>query len=92
MVKTRKSTMNSEFIVLVISGGKEEAEISKVSASFITEKLENIKINYKTISISDYCNLNDLIQKISSEFNIQKTYVIPCIHGAPGESGEIQAL
>ena len=84
--------MNSEFIVLVISGGKEEAEISKISASFITKKLDKININYETTCLNDYSSLNVLIQQLPTKFNPEKTYVIPCIHGAPGESGEIQAL
>ena len=87
----------SSFPVVIFYGGNEEKEISVVSKNFIEKSLQSYK-EIEVISI----NYNEFIKsgthKISNNTItyenriIKNPYVIPCIHGKPGESGHIQAL
>ena len=95
----------SKNVLLICGGGGTEHEISLISAKYITSKLSlipEVKIIYlciekdgrRTNEINQECEL----RKAGEVFNreTQKTisldYAIPCIHGPPGENGQIQAV
>lgn len=85
-------TMGKERNTIIIHGGAEESAISKISASYISEKITKIGLKSEEVNLNEFDNLHNLFKFITHNHSINDTYIIPCIHGAPGESGEIQNL
>jgi D-alanine-D-alanine ligase len=83
-------------------GDGSEHDISLTSADFIEKKLrETAEFNVIRITLhKDYwetadggrCFLNNLRELVSGQNKIADIdYVVPCIHGFPGETGDIQS-
>ena len=94
--------MNTKTIMLLCGGGESEHEISLKSSMYIEENLKNIpNVEYIKVEIKKngwYCpngdkvffDLDGNLNMTTSKLKID--YVIPCIHGYPGETGDIQSL
>ena len=83
--------------VVLFFGGKEEKTISEISKNYIEQILNSIEeVNLTCIEIDDFFNSKECSfskNKIHyKDKGIHSPYVIPCIHGVPGESGHFQAL
>ncbi|WP_434361522.1 D-alanine--D-alanine ligase [Parasalinivibrio latis] len=94
--------MTSKNVLLLCGGGSSEHEVSLVSAGYLMSELSKIEgVNPIQVEITNEgWKLND---GTVAELNLQKKlvsesgstsidYVVPCIHGYPGETGEIQAF
>lgn len=95
----------SKNVLLICGGGGSEHDISLISAKYIESKLALIP-ELKTIYLcieKDGRRLNRLgqdceLRKAGEVYNketgelIVLDYAIPCIHGPPGENGQIQAV
>lgn len=95
-------------ILLLCGGGSQEHEVSLVSANFLQAQLElNPEFNvlrveidkqgawvYQTNDAARRVELDVFHQSIKEESlgEIKIDYAIPCIHGFPGETGDIQSL
>ncbi len=89
--------------VLLFGGGSSEHEISQLSANYIKSNLDTLNsVEVSMVEITDNgwllqsgeeCYL-DIHSKelVSGEARQAVDYVIPCIHGYPGETGDIQSL
>ncbi len=90
-------------ILLLCGGGSSEHEISLLSANFVEEQLnliENIHVTRVEIKNEGwmtgkgelvYLDINT--KCLCSEYTNQEIdFIIPCIHGFPGETGDIQSL
>lgn len=88
-------------IVLVYGGEGSEHEISKISASYIQEQIDSSKFNLQVFELDK--NFNFIQDSKSFTLTPNKTlahkgetveidYVIPCLHGYPGETGDIQSI
>ena len=97
--------MSKKNILLICGGGGEEHEISLVSAQYIKESIESLnEYNVFYVEIKkDGSRVNEageqvelrkggLLFQINTQEEIKLHYAIPCIHGPPGETGEIQAV
>ncbi len=97
--------MKNPNILLFCGGGGTEHEISLISANYIKEKLQLIEnINIFHIEITkdghrvdehgEQCELRKAGELFfrNSEATIKIDFIIPCFHGSPGETGEIQAV
>lgn len=89
-------------ILLACGGDGSEHEISLTSAQYINTKLNEIKDVqvHKVILHRDYwetenkekCFLNNKKELIiENKESIKIDYVVPCIHGFPGETGDFQS-
>ncbi|GEM76412.1 D-alanine--D-alanine ligase [Vibrio sagamiensis] len=90
-------------VLLLCGGGSSEHEVSLMSANFVEQQLnliENIQVvrveikNDKWLTDqgeSVYLNINSK-QLCSKDSSIQIDFIVPCIHGFPGETGDIQSL
>ncbi|MEK2098161.1 D-alanine--D-alanine ligase [Vibrio parahaemolyticus] len=90
-------------ILLLCGGGSSEHEISLLSANFVEQQLnliQNAKVTRVEIKnegwVTDqgelvYLDLNTK-QLCSNESNQTVDFIVPCIHGFPGETGDIQSL
>lgn len=90
-------------ILLLCGGGSSEHEISLLSANFVEQQLnliQNVKVTRVEIKnegwVTDqgelvYLDLNTK-QLCSNEPNQTIDFIVPCIHGFPGETGDIQSL
>ncbi|MCO4793437.1 MAG: D-alanine--D-alanine ligase [Bacteriovoracaceae bacterium] len=97
--------MDSKNILLICGGGGTEHEISLTSAAFIQEslnKISSIRPYYVEIS-KDGSRVNDKGEQVElrkggflynhqTEELITLHFAIPCFHGPPGETGEIQSV
>lgn len=92
-------------VLLICGGGGSEHNISLVSAKYIESKLALIpEVNTIYICIEkdgrrlnhkgQECELRKAGEVFNRETNelVQLDYAIPCIHGPPGENGQIQAV
>jgi D-alanine-D-alanine ligase len=92
-------------VLLICGGGGSEHDISLVSADYIKSKLELIEdINLLYLVIEkDSSRKNEKgqdceLRKAGEVYNRETKqttkldYVIPCFHGPPGETGQIQAV
>ena len=90
-------------ILLLCGGGGSEHEISIVSAKYLAEclaKIDDVKVYAIEICLDGRWRQQKDQQEV--ELNgrhliitgkrIEINYVIPCIHGPPGETGDLQAL
>jgi D-alanine-D-alanine ligase len=89
--------------LLLFGGGSSEHEISQLSANFIRTNLDTLQdVSVSMVEITDSgwtnvegkeCYLDIHSQELVTGDLVQKVdYVIPCIHGYPGETGDIQSL
>lgn len=90
-------------ILLLCGGGSAEHEVSIVSANFLESQLNlNPKFDVTRVEITQEgwrCNdghlvVLDLNKKalVNEHCDVKVDYVVPCIHGFPGETGDIQSL
>jgi D-alanine-D-alanine ligase len=92
-------------VLLICGGGSSEHDISLLSAKFILNKLklvEGITPHYMCIEANgdridiegNKCELRKAgyLIKENAQEPIYLNYAIPCIHGYPGETGDIQSL
>lgn len=89
-------------ILLLCGGDGSEHDISLVSAAYIKEQLEKsqdfniiqvvIHRNYWETSDGSQASLgmDRILKTEKSQFRVD--YAIPCIHGIPGETGDIQSF
>ncbi|SKA63435.1 D-alanine--D-alanine ligase [Enterovibrio nigricans] len=95
--------MNPTQVLLLCGGGGAEHEVSLVSANYVESELRKLpsvsvirveltkENGWKDMDGQD-CRLNmDKTLNIGNE-TVSIDYVIPCIHGFPGETGDIQSL
>lgn len=92
-------------VLLICGGGSTEHEISLISAKFLLEQLRLIPgVNPYYLCIEkdgrrlnlegQDCELRkagEVFNKVTEELT-SLHYAIPCIHGPPGENGQIQAV
>lgn len=90
-------------ILLLCGGGSAEHEVSLVSANYLESQLKlNAKFNVTRVEITKdgwkcsdgHLVVLDLNQKalVGEHIKLDIDYVVPCIHGFPGETGDIQSL
>ncbi|EIO4082912.1 D-alanine--D-alanine ligase [Vibrio parahaemolyticus] len=90
-------------ILLLCGGGSSEHEISLLSANFVEQQLnliQNVKVTRVEIKNEGWVtNQGELVyldlntkQLCSNESNQTIDFIVPCIHGFPGETGDIQSL
>ncbi|MDF4257794.1 D-alanine--D-alanine ligase [Vibrio parahaemolyticus] len=90
-------------ILLLCGGGSSEHEISLLSANFVEQQLnliQNVKVTRVEIKNEGWVtNKGELVyldlntkQLCSNESNQTIDFIVPCIHGFPGETGDIQSL
>ena len=83
--------------IIILHGGNEEAEISNVSADYIMNKINQISFGGRKfkpclINLKNYPNEIELLNFLNENYPPIETYVIPCVHGHPGESGTLPLL
>ncbi|MGF1759999.1 D-alanine--D-alanine ligase [Photobacterium sagamiensis] len=94
--------MSSIHVLLLCGGGSAEHEVSLVSANYIEEQLKRIEdITYTRVEMKEDgwfdtnntpCQLNlDRSLQVGDE-KTSVNYVIPCVHGYPGETGDLQSF
>jgi D-alanine-D-alanine ligase len=90
-------------ILLLCGGGSAEHEVSLISATYLESQLKlNPKFNVTRVEITedgwkcsdDHLVVLDLNQKalVGERLKLDVDYVVPCIHGFPGETGDVQSL
>ncbi len=88
-------------ILLLAGGGSTEHEISLISAQYIESKIDKEKYKvFKVIIDKDFtwkfenqiCELSNKKELRLSDRIIKIDCAIPCIHGFPGETGDIQSF
>ncbi|PSW67228.1 D-alanine--D-alanine ligase [Photobacterium leiognathi subsp. mandapamensis] len=95
--------MSSIHVLLLCGGGSAEHEVSLVSANFIEEQLKTINgVTYTRVEMTKNdgwldsenrpCELNLDKTLIVGDQEVAIDYVIPCVHGFPGETGDLQSL
>lgn len=95
--------MTKHQVLLLCGGGGAEHEISLLSAEFLATQLAGIEdVNLIRVEMRDnqwldmdnglayHLGLDGVLR--SEKSGIHLDYVIPCIHGYPGETGDIQSL
>lgn len=96
--------MEQKNILLLCGGGYSEHDISLISASYLKDQLsahQSFELFFVEITKDGrwveekrgHCHLN-LKRELcfSSSQKIPLHYAIPCLHGPPGENGDIQSL
>lgn len=95
--------MNNINILLLCGGGSAEHEVSLVSANYLKQELENITdFNVTRVEITsegwieesgDRVHLDLHTHELCSDNLKHKIdFIVPCIHGFPGETGDIQSM
>ncbi len=97
--------MAKKNILLICGGGGTEHDISLISAKYILEKLQQIpecsahylcieRDGRRTNLKGEDCELRKAgeIYNRETQETIHLDYAIPCIHGPPGENGQIQSV
>ncbi|YCO02093.1 D-alanine--D-alanine ligase [Vibrio sp. VNB-15] len=90
-------------ILLLCGGCSSEHEISLLSADFVEQQLnliENVKVTRVEIKNEGWVtNQNELVyldlnakQLCSETSSLAVDFIVPCIHGFPGETGDIQSM
>lgn len=92
-------------VLLLCGGGGTEHDISLMSANYLSETLKKIEgVDHIKVEIGkdskwrtskgELCEFrhDKTLFLIESKKLIPISYAIPCIHGPPGETGEIQSL
>jgi D-alanine-D-alanine ligase len=76
--------MQKKRVLLLCGGGGPEHEISLISAKYIEKILSQIpQLDLTIKELKTFPEKEDLLET---------EYIIPCIHGPPGETGEVQAF
>ncbi len=95
--------MTQTTILLLCGGGSSEHEVSLVSADFIQQQLE-LTNGFEVVRVEMkkdgwYTQHGELayLDTNSGSLNFAETslhidFVVPCIHGFPGETGDIQSM
>lgn len=87
-------------ILLVKGGGGSEHDISLISSKYLESQINLEKFNVYPVEIDkkfqwkindSVCELNFKKELITKDSTIKIDAVIPCIHGFPGETGDIQS-
>lgn len=92
-------------VIIICGGGSDEHDISLVSANYIQSQLTKFSdINMIKVTLDSsgnfteesgqsvsFNNQRQLINNQTNEFT-KVDFVIPCIHGFPGETGDIQSF
>lgn len=87
-------------VLVIKGGGASEHEISLISSKYIEEKIDRklfevfpveIDKNFKWKYDGLECELNFNKELIFKDSKIKIDAVIPCLHGFPGETGNIQS-
>ncbi len=96
--------MTYQNILLLCGGGSSEHEVSLVSANYLEQQLKQVEdFNIIRVEITDQAWLCDgdkhvELDLITSQLKgehysaVKIDFVVPCIHGFPGETGDIQSL
>ncbi|MGF1723640.1 D-alanine--D-alanine ligase [Photobacterium nomapromontoriensis] len=94
--------MSSIHVLLLCGGGAAEHEVSLVSANFVEQNLQQIDgIRYTRVEMKSDgwfnvegvpCQLNLDRSLLIGDDRINIDYVIPCVHGFPGETGDLQSF
>jgi D-alanine-D-alanine ligase len=90
-------------ILLLCGGGSSEHEISLLSANFVEQQLNLIEnINVTRVEIKNEGWMTDQGELVYLDLNTKRLcsegsnqvidFIVPCIHGFPGETGDIQSL
>lgn len=90
-------------ILLLCGGGSSEHEISLLSANFVEQQLKLIEnIQVTRVEIKNEGWINDQGELVYLDLNTKHLcsenanqaidFIVPCIHGFPGETGDIQSL
>jgi D-alanine-D-alanine ligase len=95
--------MTNTTILLLCGGGSSEHEVSLVSANFLQSQLEQtsgfnvVRVEmkedgwYTSDGLLAYLDTNTGMLNTDSE-SVHLDFVVPCIHGYPGETGDIQSM
>ncbi len=99
----RPHKMTKKNILLLCGGGSSEHEVSLVSANFIQQQLElNNCFNVIRVEMTKEewrldCGTkteldiaHSMLKGDDHEFRID--YIVPCLHGYPGETGDVQSM
>lgn len=88
-------------ILILFGGGGNEHEISSVSKNYLVEQLKSDSFNLIIVEIlkdkkwiyqgNEVC-LNSNKELHNGNIKLRIDYSIPCIHGYPGETGNLQAM
>ncbi|OAN11569.1 D-alanine--D-alanine ligase A [Photobacterium jeanii] len=94
--------MSSIQVLLLCGGGSSEHEVSIVSANYIEQSLQQIDgINYLRVEMKQdgwyladgtLCQLHLDRTLHCGDKQVVVDYVIPCVHGFPGETGDLQSM
>ncbi|HIF9196160.1 TPA: D-alanine--D-alanine ligase [Photobacterium damselae] len=94
--------MSTIHVLLLCGGGSSEHEVSLVSANYIEEQLKHIDgVNYTRVEMKKegWFNANNALCQLNLDRTLQTgdtkqiiNYVIPCVHGFPGETGDLQSF
>ncbi len=91
-------------VLLLCGGGSAEHDVSLRSAEFLNDeisKLDNVNVirvemtkegEWKVLPFGESCRLQLDRKLIINDEAILIDYVVPCIHGYPGETGDIQSF
>lgn len=94
--------MANSTILLLCGGGSSEHEVSLVSASYLSQQLDQqsdfnviqVEIGKDTWLLDGTEVMLDINKRalISTQSEIKIDYIVPCIHGYPGETGDLQSI
>ncbi|OEE31411.1 D-alanine--D-alanine ligase A [Vibrio genomosp. F10 str. ZF-129] len=95
--------MTQTTILLLCGGGSPEHEVSLVSANYLQQQLSltpNFDVVRVEIRQEGWFNESDKLVSLDTntatlngeDQNLHIDFVIPCIHGFPGETGDIQSM
>lgn len=95
--------MTNKTILLLCGGGSSEHEVSLVSANFIQSQLQ-LTPDFNVVRVEMkkdgwFTESNELVYLDTNtatlntnDSSIKIDFVVPCIHGFPGETGDIQSM
>lgn len=103
LTKAPKILMTQITLLLLCGGGSTEHEVSLVSANYLQQQLSAINgLHIVRVEITQDHWLNEAGESVYLNTNtatlntptkaIKIDFVVPCIHGYPGETGDIQSL
>ncbi|GEA50385.1 D-alanine--D-alanine ligase [Vibrio inusitatus NBRC 102082] len=95
--------MSNINILLLCGGGSSEHEVSLISADYVQQQLETttgFNVIRVEITSENWCNQRgqdcylDIhsAELVEGEERCSIDYIVPCIHGYPGETGDIQSM
>lgn len=95
--------MNQINILLLCGGGGSEHDVSLISANYLQHELSKtpnfkvIRVEIKTegwlLNDNEFVTLDSNTSTLNSAHQAYSIdFVVPCIHGFPGETGDIQSL